>query len=144
VAKWSPNSFAQINPRKQNKSPYNYNHSAASSKNLSNSNSSWKQSISSLDNTGDTEMGFISSMLGIILEDKEVQGSGWRASLGDEDRIGAGVYSSCVAPVIFTAGMILKVTNPKKGFHHEYDTVIETLMESKEQSESGMLQATQC
>ena len=54
-------------------------------------------------------MGFISSLHGI--EDKEVQGSGWRASL--EDRTEAGVLSSCVAPVIFTAGMILKVTHPR-------------------------------
>jgi len=91
-----------------------HNHSAASSKNLSNSSSSWKQSISSLvelvDSTGETEIGSISSMLGIVFfEDKEVQGSGWRASL--VERTGAGRL--CVAPAIFTAGMILMVTNPK-------------------------------
>lgn len=90
-----------------------YNHSAASSKNLSNSSSSWKQSISPPEITGETEIGFISSTLRVESKDKDVHGSGWRASSEDE-RTEAGNDSSCVAPVIFTAGMILMVTNPPK------------------------------
>jgi hypothetical protein len=47
-----------------------------------------------------------SSESGITFEDKEVQGSGVNSLL-----VGStGIDESCVAPVIFTAGLILKVT----------------------------------
>mmetsp|Transcript_3650 Transcript_3650/g.4288 ORF Transcript_3650/g.4288 Transcript_3650/m.4288 type:complete len:99 (-) Transcript_3650:385-681(-) len=81
----------------------NYNHSAASRRNLSNSTSSGE---SRSFKTGDTGIGRISSKDGSSLIEREVQGSGIISLLS---RFVRG-KCSCLAPVIFTAGMILMVT----------------------------------